>query len=122
MEHGKRIARFPRNLGEPCSLLGEFPAGATGLPTPGSGGSLVCQRAKTTSQSEVPSNEGNEVRREGGRASQHPHSTDEAGEPVPRDPVEGRKNRKGVPDGGTSAGNYVRGFVLGTTYHRHDPG
>jgi hypothetical protein len=28
-------------LGEPCSLLGELPAGDTGLPTPGPGGSLV---------------------------------------------------------------------------------
>ncbi len=34
-------SRFPRNLGEPCSLLGELPAGDTGLPTPGPGGSLV---------------------------------------------------------------------------------
>ena len=57
-----------------------------------------------------------------GRKSQHPRSTDEAGELVPRDPVEERKNRKGVPDVGTWAGNYVRGFVLGNTYHRHDPG
>jgi hypothetical protein len=57
-----------------------------------------------------------------GRKSQHPHSTDEAGELVPQDPVEGRKNRKGVPDVGTWAGKYVRGFVLGTAYHRHDPG
>ena len=80
------------------------------------------ERAKATSASEVPPSEGNEVRRDGGRASQHPHSTDEAGELVPQDPVEGRKNRKGVPDVGTWAGNYVRGFVLGTTYHRHDPG
>ena len=58
----------------------------------------------------------------GGRKSQHPHSTEEAGELVPRDPVEGRKNRKGVSDVGTWAGNYVRGIVLGTTYHRNDPG
>ncbi len=57
-----------------------------------------------------------------GRKSQHPHITDDAGELVPRDPAEGRKNRKGVPDVGTWAGNYVRGFVLGTTYHRHDSG
>jgi len=58
----------------------------------------------------------------GGWKSQHPHSTAEAGELVPRDPVEGRKNRKGVPDVGPWAGHYVRGFVLGTTYHRNDPG
>ena len=37
---------FPRNLGEPCSLLGEFPAGDTGLPTPGPSGSLVRLGAK----------------------------------------------------------------------------
>ncbi len=44
------------------------------------------------------------------------------GELVPQDPVEGRKNRKGVSDVGPWAGKYVRGFVLGTPYHRHDPG
>ncbi len=39
-----------RNLGESCSLLGESPAGDTGLPTPGLGGALVRQGAKTTSE------------------------------------------------------------------------
>ena len=39
-------SRFPRNLGEPCSLLGEFPVGDTGLPTPGPGGALVREGAK----------------------------------------------------------------------------
>ena len=37
---------FPRNLGEPCLLLGEFPVGDTGLPTPGLGGALGRQGAK----------------------------------------------------------------------------
>ena len=32
------------------------------------------------------------------------------------------KNRKGVSGVGPWAGKYVRGFVLGTTYHRNDPG
>ena len=41
---------FPRNLGEPCSLLSEFPAGETGLPTPGFGGALVRQGANATSE------------------------------------------------------------------------
>ena len=36
--------------------------------------------------------------------------------------MEGRKNRKGVSDVGRWAGNYDRGFELGTTYHRNDPG
>jgi hypothetical protein len=39
-------SRLPRNLGEPCSLLGELPAGDTGLPTPGPRGSLVRLGAK----------------------------------------------------------------------------
>ena len=46
-----------RNLGEPCSLLGEFPAGDTGLPTPGLGGALVRPGAKSTSATEVLPNE-----------------------------------------------------------------
>ncbi len=58
-----------RNLGEPCSLLGEIPAGDTGLPTPGLGGALARQGAKSASASEVPPSEGNEVRRDGSRAS-----------------------------------------------------
>jgi hypothetical protein len=41
---------------------------------------------------------------------------------VPQNPVEGRKNRKGMSDVGPWARNYVRGFVLGNTYHRNDPG
>ena len=36
---------FPRNLGEPCSLLGAFPAGDTGSPTPGPVGALGRQGA-----------------------------------------------------------------------------
>ena len=53
-----------RNLGEPCSLLGEFPAGDTGLPTPGFGGALVRRGAKRTSATEVLPHDGNEVRRD----------------------------------------------------------
>ena len=44
---------------------GEFPAGDTGLPTPGLGGALVRRGANATSATEVPPNEGNEVRRDG---------------------------------------------------------
>ncbi len=46
LEHVQTDIRFPKNLGEPCSLLGEFPAGDTGLPTPGPSGSLVRRGAK----------------------------------------------------------------------------
>ena len=63
------LLRFPRNLGESYLLLGGSPVGDTGLPTPGSGSALVCQRAKSTSATEVSPSEGNEVRRDGSRMS-----------------------------------------------------
>jgi hypothetical protein len=59
------LLRFPRNLGDPVCFLGNIPAGDTGLPTPGLGGSLVRLGANATSASEVSSSEGNEVRRDG---------------------------------------------------------
>ena len=71
------------------------PDGDTGLSTPGLGGALVRRGAKATSASEVSPSEGNEVRRDGQQEVVAPHSTDEAGELVPLDPVEGRQNRKG---------------------------
>ena len=43
----------------------QVPVGDTGLPTPGPGGSLVCQGANLTSATEVSPSEGNEVRRDG---------------------------------------------------------
>jgi len=59
----------PGTWENPVRLLGEIPAGDTGLPTPGLGGALVRQGAKAASATEVPPSEGNEVRRDGGRAS-----------------------------------------------------
>jgi hypothetical protein len=50
LEHVQTDNWFPRNLGEPCSLLGEFPAGDTGLTTPGLDGALVCRGANTRVQ------------------------------------------------------------------------
>ena len=61
----KRTIEISQELGRSCRLLGNFPDGATGLPTPGLGGALVRQGAKATSATEVPPNEGNEVRRDG---------------------------------------------------------
>ena len=61
----KRTIEIPQELERSCRLLGNFPDGATGLPTPGFGGALVRQRANPTSATEVPPNEGNEVRRDG---------------------------------------------------------
>ncbi len=54
-----------RNLGDPTRLLGRFPDGDTGLTTPGLDGALVRRGAKSTSATEVPPNEGNEVRWDG---------------------------------------------------------
>ena len=114
--------RFPRNLGDPV-----VSSANSRLEIPGD--------QLQASAAHSPAEERNERVRPryrqakatkrggmGGRKSQHPHITAEAGELVPRDPVEGRKNPKGVPGVGPWAGHYVRGFVLGPTYHRHDPG
>ena len=49
-----------------------------------------------------PPSEGNEVRR-GGETSEPLHSTGEAGEPAPRDPVEGRRRSVYGTSGGTDA-------------------
>ena len=69
MEHGKRITEVPQELGRTLFAPRRIPVGDTGSPTPGSDGALVRQRAKTTSATEVPPSEGNEVRRDGSRAS-----------------------------------------------------
>ena len=61
--------RFPRNLGEPCSLLGESRLEIPGYQLQALTAALVRQGAKTTSETEVPPSEGNEVRRDGSRAS-----------------------------------------------------
>ena len=61
----KRTIGVPQELGRSCCFLGNIPAGDTGLSTPGSGGALVRQGAKPTSDTEVSPSEGNEVRRDG---------------------------------------------------------
>jgi hypothetical protein len=48
-EHGERTIGVPQEPGRSCRLLGELPAGATGLTTPGLGGALVRRGAKRTS-------------------------------------------------------------------------
>ena len=42
----KRMSEVPQELGRSCCLLGNIPAGDTGLSTPGLGGALVRQGAK----------------------------------------------------------------------------
>ncbi len=61
----KRTIEIPQELGRSFRLLGQFPGGDTGLPTPGLGGALVRLGANATSATEVPPSEGNEVRRDG---------------------------------------------------------
>src|SRR5262249_13776800 len=48
-EQGKRAIGVPQELGRPCRLLGDIPAGVTWSPTPGPGGALVRRGAKRTS-------------------------------------------------------------------------
>ena len=114
--------RFPRNLGDPV-----VSSANSRLELPGDQlqASAVHSAAEERTHRVQPRYRQAKATKHGGmdgRKSQHPRSTDEAGELVPRDPVEGRKNRKGVPGVGPWAGKYVRGIVLGTAYHRHDPG
>ena len=60
---------FPRNLGEPCSLLSEFPAGDPDYqPQALAVHSSTRERMKRVN-AEVPPSEGNEVRRDSCRAS-----------------------------------------------------
>jgi hypothetical protein len=49
-EHGKRTVGVPQELGRSCRLLCEFPAGDTGITTPGLDGTLVRRGAKRTSE------------------------------------------------------------------------
>ena len=60
----KRTIGVPQELGSSCRFLGRIPAGDTGLPTPGLGGALVRWGANITSETEVPPNDGNGVRRD----------------------------------------------------------
>ena len=114
--------RFPRNLGDPVVSSANSRLEIPGDQLQASAAHSAAEERKERVQPRYRQAKETKCGGMDGRKSQHPRSTDEAGELVPRDPVEGRKHRKGVPDVGTWAGNYVRGFVLGTTYQRHDPG
>jgi hypothetical protein len=65
----KRTIVVPQELGRTLFAPRRIPAGDTGSPTPGLGGALVRQGANSTSETEVPPSEGNEVRWDGSRAS-----------------------------------------------------
>jgi hypothetical protein len=69
LEHGKRMMKVPQELGRTLFAPRRITAGDTGSPTPGLGGALVRQGANSTSETEVPPSEGNEVRWDGSRAS-----------------------------------------------------
>jgi len=61
----KRTIEIPQELVEILSSPRQHPGWRTGLPTPGLGGALVRRGANATSATEVPPNEGNEVRWDG---------------------------------------------------------
>ncbi len=62
---------------------------------------LCGPRERTKSAAGVPLGEGNEAQREGRPEVGAAHSTEEAGEPAPRDPVEGRGGLSTAPMEGT---------------------
>ena len=82
--------RFPRNLGV-LSSPRQRPGWSHRVTNSRPRRCTRPSRSELTSATEVPPNEGNEVRRDGRQ----------------------EKNRKGVPDVGTWTGNHVQGFVLG---------
>ena len=86
---------FHRNLGgQRCSL--EEVTGEEGAPGPIPRPLAVVfhrQRERRRDTAKVPPSEGNEARREGHAGVGATHSTFEAGEPAPWDPVEGRGRR-----------------------------
>jgi hypothetical protein len=85
--------RVPREPGRPDRFHREFRLGnrMTNSPEP-----TIARRDRweqTTTQPVVSPSEGNEARRDGRSGVGASHSTDEAGEPLRRDPVEGRGRR-----------------------------
>jgi len=115
-------SRFPRNLGDPV-VSSEIPGRSHRVTN-----SWPRRRTRPQRSENNECNRGTAKRRKRSAARWAAGSRStlivpmKPGNRVPRDPVEGRKNRQGVSDVGTWAGKYVRGFVLGTTYHRNDPG
>lgn len=110
----RRTIEIPQELGRSCRFLGQSRLEIPGDQLQASAAHSSGEERKERVQPRYRQAKATKRGGMDGRKSQHPRSTDEAGELVPRDPVEERKNRKGVPDVGTWAANYVRGFVLGT--------
>ena len=82
----KRTIGVPQELGRSCRLLGTFPAGATGSPTPGPGRALARRGAKTTSAPRYRQAKATKRGGMGGRKSQCLDSTEESGELAPQEP------------------------------------
>jgi hypothetical protein len=101
---GRRAGRahkgHPRNLGDPVvSFRKRSRRGEPGEQSPGPWAatrSVPRERKESVSEGTV---ERRTTKRtgKGGRKSEHPHNTEEIGEPAPGDPVEGR----GMPGDGT---------------------
>ena len=77
---------------------------ATGITSPGSQKSRQCLWERTNDAAAVPPNEGNEVRWDGSKEVGTLHSTSEAGEHAPVDPVEERESRFAEPLWGKTMG------------------
>jgi hypothetical protein len=113
-EQGISTQGFPRNLRDPAFSHGNSRLdGATGTQTPGPAWGLNHAGSEKPSEPVVSPSEGNEVRRKGLREVGVPHSTAEAGEPVPR----GACGGKGVPPHGLVGGLHGEGLEprLGVT-------
>ncbi len=88
----KRTIGVPQELGRSCRLLGNSRLELPGYQLQASAvGARPPRSEKNECQPRYHQAKATKRGGKGGRKSQHPHSTEEAGELVPRDPVEGRK-------------------------------
>jgi len=74
-------------------------------------GALRGHWERMRSAAEVPPGEGDGARREGRPEVGAAHSTHEAGEPAPRDPVEGRSGQAMAPLEGTMTETQCSGLI-----------
>ena len=123
-EQGERTIGVPQGPGRSCRLLGEIPAGETGLTTPGRDGALVRRGAnRTRGRQRYRPTKATKCGGMGGRESERLDRTVEVGELAPEDPVEGSEASVGRPDRGKHAEHIeVLPQVHGTRTESHgDP-
>ena len=111
-EQGTCTDGVSRNLGPPSVSSKMNRGGEAGRTSPRPvGAALRVYRERRAERRRVPPSEGNEARRDGCSECGAAHSTDEAGEPAPGDPVEERGGQIMAPLEGTMQGTQSSKFI-----------